>query len=105
MIIICSILYRIYNDKNNNEYLNSFNELSDYIKENSLIPNEELLKILNEFQNKFEYTKIEITFSNEKDDDFILINSSGNVSANRNSNIINYKKINLSTDLKKKRKK
>ncbi len=104
MIIICSILYRIYNDKNNNEYLNSFNELSDYIKENSLIPNEELLKILNEFQNKFEYTKIEITFSNEKDDDFILINSSGNVSANRNSNIINYKKINLSTDLKKKEK-
>ena len=107
MIIICSIFYRIYNDKNNNEYLNSFNELSDYIKENTLIPNEELLKILNEFQNQVEYTKIEIKFSNEKDDDFQKLNSSDASpinSTNRKSSITNSKIINLNSDLKKKEK-
>ena len=105
MIIICSILYRIYNDKNNNEYLYSFNELSDYIKENTLIPNEELLKILNEFQNSDEYPKIEICY----DDEFQILNASGGSNntinnPNRISNISNTKVINLKTDLKKKEK-
>jgi len=104
MIIICSILYRIYNDKNNNEYLNSFNELSDYIKDNTLIPNEELLKILNEFQNSDEYPKIEICY----EDDFQILNASSGTNSinnlNRISNISNVKMINLKTDLKKKEK-